>query len=97
MAGWLANSLWQYISKRTKPMTFSFESGYLDVIEKPMDLGTIRSKLESGSFASLSDFHQDMMLVKSNCETFNPEGHPVYKDCMQVSKIHDKHVRYSAM
>ena len=49
-----------------------------------MDFGTIRSKLENGSYVSLGDFHQDMMLVKSNCETFNPEEHPVYKDCMQV-------------
>ena len=54
------------------------------MIENPMDLGTIRSKLESGSYSSLGEFHKDMMLVKTNCETFNPEDHPVYKDCMQV-------------
>lgn len=47
---------------------------YLDVIKHPMDLGTMKTRLDSGAYASLADFVSDYRLVISNCRTFNPPG-----------------------
>ncbi|XP_064456703.1 mucin-22-like isoform X2 [Ornithodoros turicata] len=58
--------------------------GYYDVISRPMDFSTIRKKLESGQYRDLTEFHEDMMLVKSNCETYNPQDHDARRDCQEI-------------
>ncbi|XP_034660343.1 bromodomain-containing protein 3-like [Drosophila subobscura] len=40
---------------------------YHDKIKKPMDLGTIRLKMEDGHYSSVLDFANDVRLVFSNC------------------------------
>ncbi|OHT13729.1 Bromodomain containing protein [Tritrichomonas foetus] len=44
---------------------------YLQVIQKPMDLGTIRKKLENNEYDKVSDFKADIELVWENAITFN--------------------------
>lgn len=51
---------------------------YFEVIKKPMDLGTIRKKLENGCFHSLEDFEQNVHLTFDNAMMYNPEGSVVY-------------------
>lgn len=52
---------------------------YPDVVRHPMDLGTIRNKLESGAYPvpPYAAFEADMRLVFHNCYIFNPPGTPV--------------------
>ncbi|XP_013791354.1 bromodomain adjacent to zinc finger domain protein 2B-like [Limulus polyphemus] len=50
---------------------------YKKVIKKPMDLSTIRSKLEGGSYKTKDDFSVDVRLIFDNCETFNEDESPV--------------------
>ncbi|KAI1793692.1 hypothetical protein LXA43DRAFT_1000031 [Ganoderma leucocontextum] len=49
-------------------------SGYNDVISRPMDLGTMTTKVEKGRYRSLEEFASDLKLVTSNAKTFNPAG-----------------------
>lgn len=58
--------------------------GYYDVIEQPMDFSTIKKKLESGQYRDITEFHEDMMLVKRNCQTYNPPDHEASLDCEEV-------------
>lgn len=58
--------------------------GYYDVIEQPMDFSTIRKKLEGGQYRDLTDFHEDMLLVQRNCQTYNPPEHEASQDCEEV-------------
>ncbi|KAL3216551.1 hypothetical protein MRX96_032881 [Rhipicephalus microplus] len=60
--------------------------GYYDVIDQPMDFSTIKKKLEasSGQYRDITEFHEDMMLVKRNCQTYNPADHEASQDCEEV-------------
>ena len=51
--------------------------GYYAVIKHPMDLGTIRTKLQSNSIPSLESFVQLVRLVFHNAVLYNKPGDPV--------------------
>ena len=53
--------------------------GYLDEIKNPMDLGTMRSKVENMDYSSFDQFKADFMLIISNCLLFNATGSNIYK------------------
>ena len=43
---------------------------YRNMIRRHMDLGTIREKLEEGSYSDILDFFQDFLLVFNNTLIF---------------------------
>ncbi|KAK9088217.1 hypothetical protein Scep_027299 [Stephania cephalantha] len=45
---------------------------YFDIISEPMDLGTVKKKLENGSYSSARDFAADVKLTFSNAMKYNP-------------------------
>mmetsp|Transcript_10089 Transcript_10089/g.22117 ORF Transcript_10089/g.22117 Transcript_10089/m.22117 type:complete len:1723 (-) Transcript_10089:284-5452(-) len=51
---------------------------YFEVIKKPMDLGTIRKKLENGVYTRLEEFEEHVHLTFGNAMLYNPEGTVVY-------------------
>lgn len=51
---------------------------YFEVIKKPMDLGTIRKKLENGVYHNLREFEGHVNLTFDNAMLYNPEGSVVY-------------------
>lgn len=51
---------------------------YFEVIKKPMDLGTIRKKLENGVYHTLEEFEGNVHLTFDNAMLYNPEGSVVY-------------------
>jgi len=63
-------------------------SDYLDVIREPMDLGTIRHRLETGSFyETMGDVAADMRLTFKNALMYNEEGSTIFKwasDALQM-------------
>lgn len=46
---------------------------YTQIIKKPMDLGTIKRKLERGQYATAAQCAADIRLVWKNCMTYNAE------------------------
>ena len=50
---------------------------YPKVVKRPMDLSTMRKKLDSGEYAAAKDFYNDFKLMIKNCHAFNPQGTPV--------------------
>lgn len=46
---------------------------YLRVIKRPMDLGTVRAKLDLERYKTPAEFEADVLLVFSNCESYNKE------------------------
>ncbi|PIA13444.1 Bromodomain-containing protein, partial [Coemansia reversa NRRL 1564] len=52
---------------------------YFKMIKEPMDLSTIKAKLESDHYASPLEFESDMRLMLRNCYAYNPPGHPVHE------------------
>jgi len=47
-----------------------FPPGYLDVVKRPMDYGTIIENLLTAEYSTLNEFEMDMSLVSANCKTF---------------------------
>mmetsp|Transcript_1361 Transcript_1361/g.2314 ORF Transcript_1361/g.2314 Transcript_1361/m.2314 type:complete len:1768 (+) Transcript_1361:193-5496(+) len=47
---------------------------YFEVIEKPMDLGTVKKKLENGVYRNLKEVEGDINLTFDNAMLYNPEG-----------------------
>ncbi len=47
---------------------------YFDIIKKPMDLGTVQKRLESGQYHSIEDFNCDVRLTFDNALTYNEAG-----------------------
>ena len=62
---------------------------YNDIIKHPMDLGTVKKKLDSGSYTSPSDFAADVRLTFNNAITYNPRGHAVHDMAIQLNKMFD--------
>ncbi|KAI5004911.1 hypothetical protein ZWY2020_032154 [Hordeum vulgare] len=60
---------------------------YNEIIKHPMDLGTIKKKLDSGSYTSPSDFAADVRLTFNNAITYNPRGHAVHDMAIQLNKM----------
>ncbi|KAF8781846.1 Bromodomain adjacent to zinc finger domain like protein [Argiope bruennichi] len=50
---------------------------YRKVIKKPMDMQTMKNKLEAGQYKCREDFANDARLIFDNCETFNEDESPV--------------------
>ncbi|KAJ2454223.1 hypothetical protein EV183_001708 [Coemansia sp. RSA 2336] len=62
---------------------------YYEVIKHPMDLGTIKMKLEQKKYLALSDFVSDIRLMFNNCYLFNPPSTPVYNMGKEVEAAFD--------
>ncbi|GAX16081.1 E1A/CREB-binding protein [Fistulifera solaris] len=63
---------------------------YFEVIKKPMDLGTIRKKLENGVYQKIEEFEEHVLLTFDNAMLYNPEGSVVYN---MAKEMREKFVR----
>lgn len=52
---------------------------YHTVIKKPMDLGTVKKRLNMKQYPTPLEFADDIALTFTNAMTYNPVGHDVYK------------------
>lgn len=50
---------------------------YPKIVKKPMDLLTMKKKLEAKEYANAQAFKSDFDLMIKNCNLFNPVGTPV--------------------
>ncbi|XP_072540141.1 bromodomain testis-specific protein isoform X2 [Salminus brasiliensis] len=50
---------------------------YHDIIHEPMDLSTIKKKMDTREYADASQFAADIRLMFSNCYKYNPPTHEV--------------------
>ncbi|XP_020887815.1 transcription factor GTE11 isoform X2 [Arabidopsis lyrata subsp. lyrata] len=60
---------------------------YFTIIKHPMDLGTVKSKLTSGTYSSPSEFSADVRLTFRNAMTYNPSDNNVYRFADTLSKF----------
>ncbi|KAI0312749.1 histone acetyltransferase GCN5 [Amylostereum chailletii] len=59
---------------------------YYDVIDEPMDLSTMQTKLENDKYPTLEAFKDDAQLIWDNCRYYNPEE-SIY--CKQANKLEE--------
>lgn len=63
---------------------------YPKLIKKPMDLSTMRKKLDSGEYETAQNFYDDFKLMIRNCFTFNPGGTPVNLAGQDLQRLFDE-------
>lgn len=51
---------------------------YRDLVKQPMDLSSIRKKLDLNEYDAMADFEADVRLMLNNCFLFNPAHDPVH-------------------
>ena len=78
------------------PVTEDIAPGYFQMIDRPMDISTIRSNLkEKKYYTSWSMFEEDLRLIYTNCQTYNGPNSPYFEIARQCLKemrslIHEK-------
>ncbi|GAB4824909.1 hypothetical protein Ancab_007781 [Ancistrocladus abbreviatus] len=60
---------------------------YYSIIKHPMDLGTVKSRLNTNWYKSPKEFAEDVRLTFRNAMTYNPKGHDVYIMAEHLLKI----------
>ncbi|EJD74959.1 polybromodomain protein [Loa loa] len=60
---------------------------YYDYIEKPIDLTTIKHKIETDQYTSTSDFMKDMDLLVHNAWDFNEPDSQIYRDATTLQSL----------
>ncbi|KAF7306710.1 Bromodomain-containing protein [Mycena indigotica] len=63
---------------------------YPKIVKKPMDLSTMRKKLDEGEYLNAQKFHDDFKLMIRNCFAFNPSGTPVHQAGIEVQRVFDE-------
>jgi bromodomain-containing factor 1 len=63
---------------------------YPKVVKKPMDLSTIRKKLDAGEYETAQYFYDDFKLMIRNCFNFNPSGTPVNLAGQELQRLFDE-------
>ncbi|KAK9764282.1 hypothetical protein K7432_008324 [Basidiobolus ranarum] len=61
---------------------------YPRIIRHPMDLGTIKDKLENDQYRTWVDFERDIRLIFNNCFTFNPSGTYAHEECQYLENYY---------
>ncbi|RDB29127.1 SWR1 complex bromodomain subunit bdf1 [Hypsizygus marmoreus] len=63
---------------------------YPKMIKKPMDLSTMRKKLDSQLYPTAQKFFDDFKLMIRNCFLFNPAGTPVNQAGIELQRVFDE-------
>ena len=62
---------------------------YHSIIKKPMDFGTMRTKLDHGEYENAKEFEADARQVFQNCYRFNPPSDPINHTGHQFEALFD--------
>ncbi|KIM54213.1 hypothetical protein SCLCIDRAFT_1222173 [Scleroderma citrinum Foug A] len=63
---------------------------YFKVVKKPMDLSTMRKKLDNGEYPTAAKFFDDFKQMIRNCFLFNPAGTPVNQAGIELQRVFDE-------
>ncbi|KAF8391539.1 hypothetical protein HHK36_023844 [Tetracentron sinense] len=60
---------------------------YQDVIENPMDFGTVRKKLANGAYSNLEQFEGDIFLICTNAMQYNAPETIYFKQARSIQEL----------
>lgn len=83
---WRQAATHKYSSLFTYPVTDEEAKGYSTVVYRPIDLTTIRKRIDNGTIRSTVDFQHDMMLLFQNAIMYNNVRHEVHQMAVEMQK-----------
>ncbi|XP_043254379.1 bromodomain-containing protein 2-like isoform X7 [Colletes gigas] len=66
---------------------------YHDIIKKPMDLGTVKTKMDNREYKTAQEFAGDVRLIFTNCYKYNPPDHDVVAMARKLQDVFE--MRYA--
>ncbi|XP_050665313.1 bromodomain-containing protein 3 isoform X2 [Leptidea sinapis] len=66
---------------------------YFDIIKKPMDLGTVKHKMDNRAYKTAAEFAADVRLIFTNCYKYNPPDHDVVAMARKLQDVFE--MRYA--
>lgn len=67
---------------------------YPKMVKKPMDMSTIRRKLDNGEYLTPVKFYEDFKLMIRNCLNYNPGGSIVNTAGIELQRLFDEKWRH---
>ena len=65
---------------------------YFDIIKKPMDLSTIKRKLDTGQYKDPWEYVDDVWLMFDNAWLYNRKTSRVYRCCTKLSEVFEQEI-----
>ncbi len=73
-----------------EPVNLQVELEYAEKIKEPMDISTIRKRLQSNAhkhqIMNLTEFERLLNLMFNNAKAFNPPRHAIYKSTVRLQQ-----------
>ncbi|EAR97217.2 bromodomain protein (macronuclear) [Tetrahymena thermophila SB210] len=66
---------------------------YPNVVKKPMDLSTVKNKINTQSYDTIEDFLDDIQLIWDNCKLYNAQGSWIWKLADKLDKYYKKLIK----
>ncbi|XP_004301841.1 PREDICTED: uncharacterized protein LOC101293891 [Fragaria vesca subsp. vesca] len=63
---------------------------YHEIIENPMDFGTVREKLDQGAYGNLEQFEKDVFLISSNAMQYNAPDTIYFRQARSIQELAKK-------
>ena len=60
---------------------------YYDVVEHPIDLRLIATKIQTNAYSNLTEIEKDFLQLIKNACVFNEPGSQIYKDAKTLKKV----------
>ncbi|GJQ11240.1 hypothetical protein GpartN1_g3031.t1 [Galdieria partita] len=70
-----------------EPVDTSVVTDYLSIVKKPMDLGTVREKLNRGQYTCVEDLREDIDLIWDNCCLYNAPETEFYSLALKLRDV----------
>ncbi|WVR00197.1 hypothetical protein IAU59_007339 [Kwoniella sp. CBS 9459] len=67
---------------------------YLEVIKRPMDLKTMRSRIKDGQISTIDEFERDALLIFANAMMYNGPDSQVYEMAQEMLKDTENHIAH---
>ena len=65
---------------------------YFDIVKKPMDLSTIKRKLDTGQYSDPWEYVDDVWMMFDNAWLYNRKTSRVYRYCTKLSEVFEQEI-----
>lgn len=70
-----------------EPVSEEDAPGYSQAIQRPMDLATMRKRLDGHAYSTMAEFVADLEQIITNCYQFNVPETDVYRCCQEFERL----------
>jgi hypothetical protein len=61
--------------------------GYFDIVKRPMDLTTVRQRLQNDEYSTFQDWKEDVLLIFANATAYNGKGSPISEMAVELQSL----------